>query len=123
VRALTNLVGLAQPAGELAVELVKPLDAVMQHVQAPGVGRRPGDTQVLNGPRQVKVPAKRAAPSGLLLIRGFGVQIPGGAPVLTWRSLLLAPLGGPLPWNESIRCFAAHIAHTAHPGSSPDHAE
>jgi Bacterial regulatory proteins, gntR family/Phage integrase, N-terminal SAM-like domain len=32
--------------------------------------------------------------SGLLLIRGFGVQVPGGAPVLTWFFSALAALSG-----------------------------
>ena len=53
--------------------------------------------------------------SGLLLIRGFGVQVPGGAPVLTWGFYVSAGPGRPSAWNESIRCFAALTAHARRP--------
>jgi hypothetical protein len=53
--------------------------------------------------------------SGLLLIRGLGGQVPGGAPFLTWCYLALAPPGG--RWRGTSRSAASlHTVHiqTAH---------
>ena len=68
-------------------------------------------------------PVRSGRLSGLLLIRGLGVQVPGGAPVLTWRFYASAAPGRPAAWNESIRWFAAHSALTAHADGPHDHAE
>jgi hypothetical protein len=38
----SDLVGLAEPAGELAVQLVVAADAVVMHVEALGVGMMKG---------------------------------------------------------------------------------
>jgi hypothetical protein len=51
--------------------------------------------------------------SGLLLIRGFGVQVPGGAPVLTWCFSALAALSG--RWRgTSWSAASLHTVHTQH---------
>jgi hypothetical protein len=55
-------------------------------------------------------------PSRPLLIRGFGVRVPGGAPVLTWgfSGVKRYPVGS--AWNDLIRCLDANDAHTAQLG-------
>src|SRR6266536_6088041 len=59
--ALADLVGLANPACELVVELVGCADPELVHEQALGVGRRSADPWVLDAPLQVQVPVKTAA--------------------------------------------------------------
>jgi len=52
-------------------------------------------------------------PDGPLLIRGFGVQVPGGAPVLTWP--FSAREWFRRPWRGTSRSAASlHIVHSMH---------
>src|SRR5207248_11155270 len=54
-----------------------------------GVDREPPNKKMRKGATEERGAYLRRAPSGLL-IRGFGVRVPGGAPVikaLTWRFL------------------------------------
>src|SRR5215472_10306814 len=45
-------------------------------------------------------PGRRWMKDSELLIRGFGVQVPGGAPVVTWCFPLFRPLRAGLVWAE-----------------------
>jgi len=69
---------------------------------------------------QAERPEPRSCP---LLIRGFGVRVPGGAPALTSTYACLAGCRHGLAWTEFIRWFYAHVARSAHthsdrPGST-----
>jgi hypothetical protein len=57
-------------------------------------------------------------PGGPLLIRGFGVQVPGGAPVVNWCNCFLKIVSYGFRGTSCVRCFAAQNAHIAHCRSS-----
>ena len=59
---------------------------------------------------QAERPLRRSGP---LLIRGFGVRVPGGAPVLTCGFSRSKVILADSAWNDLIRCFDANDAHTA----------
>ena len=56
--ALADLVGLANPAGELLIQLLGRADAELVHHQALGIGRSTADPRVLHAPLQVQIPVK-----------------------------------------------------------------
>jgi len=58
--ALADLVGLANPAGELLIQLLGRANSKLVHHQALGVGRSPADPRVLHAPLQVQIPVKAA---------------------------------------------------------------
>jgi hypothetical protein len=58
VFALTDLVGLANPAGELLIQLLGRADAELVHHQALGIGRSSADPRVLHAPLQIQIPVK-----------------------------------------------------------------
>src|SRR5215469_6520012 len=60
MRPAAYLVGLANPAGELVVELAGSFDPELVHVQPAGVRAGPGDARVIHAPLQVQVSAERA---------------------------------------------------------------
>ena len=72
--ALADQVGLANPAGELLVQLLGRADAKLVHHQALGIGRSPADPRVLHAPLQVQIPVKAV---GL----GFGAGNPRRLPL------------------------------------------
>ena len=59
--ALADLVGLANPAGELRIQLLGRADAELVHQQALGIGRSPADPRVLHAPLQSRYPSRLPA--------------------------------------------------------------
>jgi hypothetical protein len=92
--ALADLVGLANPAGELRIQLLGRVDAELVHHQALGVGRRPADPRVLHAPLQVQVPVKA---SGF----GLGAGEPRRLPLKVIPVLETAYSNGPHAWTSS----------------------
>ena len=61
---------------------------------------------------QVERVVRRSSP---LLIRGFGVRVPGGAPVLNCSNFLFRPAIMAWRGTNSLRCFDAQDDHSAQP--------
>jgi hypothetical protein len=56
--------------------------------------------------------ARSERPAGPLLIRGFGVQVPGGAPVVTWdiSRMTARPTAGANPSGSCMRSALDQVA-------------
>jgi hypothetical protein len=92
--ALADLVGLANPGGELLVQLLGRADAELVHHQALGIGRSPTDPRVLHAPLQVQIPVRAV---GL----GLAPAKPRRLPLKVIAVLETAYSNGPHAWTSS----------------------